>query len=138
MGVSKIVQGWLKTVDPITTRMQVLINAKGIRTGSYVFGGYHEGESDIDVIFPPSIRLSQFDNCFAYQFDDYHQGNYQSFYVKNEKGEIYNLLFMFTDEEYFRWVTATAFMKATISEGDEYTDKKKRVALFEKFKKEAL
>lgn len=138
MGVSSVVKGWLRKVDPISLKMQVLINAKGMQTGSYVLGGYNEGESDIDIVFPPSVRVDSFYGAVAYQYGDYQQLAYQSFYVKTREGKVYNLLFMNSDEEYFKWATATTLMQESIKKGGEYTDKKKRVAMFQKLKSEAL
>lgn len=138
MGIPAIAKQYLEKVDCLSFKMQMIIKVKGLQTGSYVLGGYHEGESDIDVIFPPEVRLGLFDGAIAYQPNDYSNKDFLSFYAKTKTGTVYNLLFMFTTNEYFKWVTATTMMQQSIAEGGEYTDKKKRVAMFEKLKQEAF
>lgn len=134
--ISKEIRRWLRKVDALT-QVQALYLAHCQMTGSFVFGGYDPKTSDRDVLIPPHIKEGFFGyDTFAYESGRYSQEGYRSFYVKDENGIVFNLLFFETAIVFEKWKWATDQMMLQLNDGADFHDKKYRVSVFEGWKEE--
>ena len=127
------------------------IQTYGIETGSSRWGVETEN-SDIDVLIPPHSKLD-FDDIFREHNGRYLHGtedgkimhyttnDFQSLYVLHGD-KIYNLLFMWNEEAFERWVYATLKMTENVRDIEGFQesirDKEHRVKLFEEYKEEYI
>ena len=135
--ISEEVRRWLKQADPLTNIQELLLKTCQL-SGSFVFGGYNPETSDRDVLIPAYIN-----SCFfgykhlCYESGKYLEEEFQSFYVKNEEGVVFNLLFFNTDEGYEKWRWATEQMiEERLIFTMDFSDKEFRVKSFEDHKAE--
>jgi len=81
----------------------------GVLTGSYVFGGFVKGKSDIDIILKPEhYNYDEYDPYHIFlsgSVDDEHE----CAYVKTKDG-VFNVLLIESDKRRRCWVKATKIM----------------------------
>ena len=124
--------------QPISTAMYTRIKRHGILTGSYVFGGYKKGISDIDYIIR-DIYLNQQDlsDHFVYHNADYDESDYFAFYVRTHAGRVLNILLMKNKQAFMQWNKATRIMHKLLNIpilNKAFRDKQIRVKMFELLK----
>jgi predicted nucleotidyltransferase len=131
----------LEEERPISSALEKQIMDNGLKTGSYVFGDWNR-DRDIDIVLPPSFpypeelkrREKVYDKGSSWESSE---SSFLSEYVITRDGQILNLIFVQTDQEYRVWNRATratrnlrdlVFMRKILD------DKESRVAVFEGFK----
>lgn len=141
--ISDIMWERIDKIDVLRDRWWKRVRRHGVRSGSYIFGGWKPGH-DIDVLIPPAAGLSwdtiMKANQGAYSPGEYRQQDFRSNYVKNKKGIVYNLLIFDHKDVWQAWVNATYVMEQMWhSNNKELTEamsnKHCRVNLFESFVK---
>lgn len=106
---------------------------EGVVTGSFMFAGVND--SDIDIILPPHYDIQLCNRYFAYlPTAELGYEDFRSFYIKTLSGKVLNLLYMYDDDSYNKWVRATNGLIALTKAGIDLTNKPFRVALFELLK----
>ena len=135
--ISEEIRQWLKQVKPVT-KIQYLYLTTCQLTGSFVFGGYDPETSDKDVLMQPHVEPSFFGiDYLCYESGEYQKEEFRSFYVKDDEGVVFNLLFFNTDEWYEKWKWATDRMMDEVRRlSMNFADKTYRVETFERYKKE--
>lgn len=126
----------LDSREPIPKHLWSLIIKKGTLAGSTLFGGFTD-TSDYDYILY-DIKIQDFSDYFAYDFNDYNEMGFQSYYVKNKNDQIINMLIMNSKKEYIIWKKSTKLMMKLISIPifkKAFKNKKIRVEMFEILKK---
>ena len=130
--ISKEIRNWLSKVEPLTNVQELLLKTCQL-SGSFVFGGYNPETSDRDVLIPAHINRCFFGyEHLCYESGKYVEEEFQSFYVKNSEGVVFNLLFFDTDEGYEKWKWATDRMSE--DRVFDFSDKEFRVHTFERYK----
>jgi hypothetical protein len=127
-----------RNTKQMSQAMETKIRQVGIKTGSRVFGGFIEGESDVDWILPFHFPLFEYSDMLTYSSHDYHQPDYLSVYTKSKTGEIWNLLVMQNPEIYEVWVETTIAIRRLVARhasiAEALHNKTTRVVLFETLK----
>lgn len=125
-------------MEPISNTVWNEIRKVGTVTGSFVFAGYQEDESDIDFLIPPDTNLTMKElyNHMIYT-TTYADGEFVSFYVRNKDSDRINLLVFQSEVRYRKWKQATKWMKLLCKVNairKICKNKKSRVILFEALK----
>ena len=130
--ISKEIRRWLREVEPLTKVQELFLNTCQL-SGSFVFGGYDPETSDRDVLVPTHINKSFFGyDYLCYESGKYLEEEFQSFYVKDNEGIVFNLLFFNTDKGYEKWKWATDQMCKV--RAFNFSNKEFRVETFEQYK----
>ena len=134
MSIDKEVHDRLKRREPFPRRLQTIVEMKGIKTGSKVFGGYIKGESDIDwlLIHDPAF-LQEITRFAVYTHTDYSDSDFTSYYIKTQDDEIWNLLIMRTPATFEIWAEATRAVRRLKNEPRIETALLKKSARIEAF-----
>lgn len=105
--MNKEIKSMLKYKKCTSDKAMKEIMKVGVVTGSYVFGGYDKKESDIDIILPMKYSSEIYAPMVYISMEYVEEEGYTSFYIKDSKKKIYNLLFMENNEIYNIWVKST-------------------------------
>ena len=98
--MNKEIKSMLKYKKCTSDKAMKEIMKVGVVTGSYVFGGYDKKESDIDIILPMKYSSEIYAPMVYISMEYVEEEGYTSFYIKDSKKKIYNLLFMENNEIY--------------------------------------
>ena len=128
-----------KKLIPLTDEEFELINEKGISTGSYVFGGFIKGISDIDIIFHnfDITEIKDYDKKIYVPDNDSSKNeiSIKSVYALGPEKYPLNLLFIKEDKELYKeWKRAARLMiklKKIPKLARQFEDKKQRILMFE-------
>lgn len=136
--VSEKIAKILEKAEPIPNELGMKISEIGIQTGSTVFGAVAPKDTDVDLIIPPDsgLRFSDLGYCIAYDHDDDYNGeDFQSCYVKTQKGTVLNLIFPHNDDALAKWAWATEACKVLSLHSAYFErimrEKEKRIKIFE-------
>lgn len=126
----------LEDVLRIPEHLLLKIEKVGVFTGSIVFGGYVEDESDIDII----IFKDDFDIQLLFDLDygvgvgeNYIEGKFDCVYVKTEEDLILNLILVDSVFNFNAMVKTTNVLKGIKEDGngDIFKTKKARCTMFQ-------
>lgn len=123
---------------PISARLYDRIKKHGVLTGSYVFGGWVKGASDIDyIIRNTKVDQRDFESHFVYHNQDYDENQYFAFYVRTHAGKVLNILLMRDRQVFNQWNKATRIMHKLLNIpllNKAFRKKNIRVKMFELLK----
>jgi len=103
----------IERLNPINEDLKAFFKKHGVVTGSFKFGGFVKGKSDIDIIIPYFLKEDGFfqdliDNKQGFYIPhEYSKEEFRCIYVKTKDGTILNLLLPHTKEYYNIMVRAT-------------------------------
>lgn len=128
----------LEKLKRLTPALEKKIREYGVVTGSKVFGGATD-DSDRDWIIHPDFNINWIFGYAHHRWsEDYNDGDFFSYYVMTEGGEIWNLLLMKTEKEEEIWRTATRCLRRLVNSEpmveSAMKNKDSRVAMFEAIK----
>lgn len=142
----EIIEDIRNLVDPLPEDLRHRILDEGCVFGSYVFGGFKQGVSDIDVLLYENKKSEiltfgelVYSNLGVYVSEDYSEYEFRSIYTLSESGQIYNLMFFHNREDLAVWIKAAHLMKKILKSSKYFKNiirkrKKARVELFEYLK----
>ncbi len=148
--MDKCTKEHLKTnCKPLPEKLRLKIIEVGTLTGSKKFGCYDPETSDIDYILPYNFDMNLLfgytrriypDSVTHEPMDPQHTPITNSFYAISKKGNVYNLIIPMNLKTYKAWIFATRIMIQLMDVSPKVaeiakTDKKKRVLLFQTFRK---
>jgi hypothetical protein len=139
--ITAIIKNELAKKRPIPLVEENSIRDAGVITGSKVFGGHQQINSDTDWILPPTFKSNRLglgsDFCF-YISGEYRNAGLVTYYCKVKEGDIWNIIHFDNQDDFDIWEEATSILRqmkirsSKIARALKY--KTVRIAMFEMIK----